>query len=463
MKVFRLLFALSIVVTVAAAFSSCGQIGSISGGLKDTLPPVLVSSTPKPNTVHFTGNKITLNFDEYIDEPLDIQSNLLVSPYPKTQPEIRTKLKTVTVKIKDTLQPNTTYAINFGKLIKDVNEGNVLKNFTYVFSTGNYIDSLSLAGRVEIAENGKTDSTLLVLLYRDAVDSTVQHSKPTYMAFVNGKGYFLFTNLPEGSYRLYALKDNDGGKTYNSKSEMFAFMDEPVHVTNQMDTSIVLYAYAEEKQEKNVSTSVLKPKPGPFKRLKFTSDVAGGKQDIRENMVLDFNKPIKTFDSTKIILTDTNYNPVKGYAVSLDSDKVFIKNKWIPDFDYRLIVNKAAVADSTDSIMVKTDTLHFKSKAESDYGNVVLRFSHLDFAKHPVLQFIQGDDIKYAYPITSGEWRNKLFTPGEYELRILFDDNNNGKWDPGSYEKKRQPEKVVTLPKKISIRENWDNESEINL
>jgi hypothetical protein len=71
--------------------------------------------------------------------------------------------------------------------------------------------------------------------------------------------------------------------------------------------------------------------------------------------------------------------------------------------------------------------------------------------------------VKESFALTTKEWRNKLFPPGEYEIRILYDDNSNGKWDPGNYSKKIQPEKVITLPKKISVKENWDNESDIVL
>ena len=70
---------------------------------------------------------------------------------------------------------------------------------------------------------------------------------------------------------------------------------------------------------------------------------------------------------------------------------------------------------------------------------------------------------KESYPLPVMEWSKKLFIPGEYEIRILFDDNNNGKWDPGNYSKKLQPEKVISLPKKLAIKANWDNERDIKL
>ena len=94
---------------------------------------------------------------------------------------------------------------------------------------------------------------------------------------------------------------------------------------------------------------------------------------------------------------------------------------------------------------------------------MVLRFSNLDLTKHPVLQFVQGEAIKNSYSLTSLEWNNKFIIPGEYDIRILFDNNNNGKWDPGDYSKKLQPERAITLKEKLGVRANWDNERDIKL
>jgi Bacterial Ig-like domain len=465
MKVSHLLYLLLIVALVAFTITSnfgCAQIGSVTGGNKDSLPPRLLSASPKLLATNFTGNKITFTFDEYIDELQDVQSNVLVSPYPKRNPEVSSKLKTVTVRLKDTLLANTTYSINFGKAIKDVNEGNVLKDFTYIFSTGNTIDSLTVKGKVELAETGKVDSTLFVMLYSNANDSSVQQKKPNYIAFVNGDGSFIFNNLPKGTFNIYALKDGDGGKTYNSKTEIFAFADSAITITENT-LPIQLYAYEEEKVSKKAIAPVAKAKTAAQKKLKYTPPTSASRQDLKENLVLEFNNSIKYFDSTKIILTDTNYATINGSSFIVDSNKIIVKIKWAEETDYRLIVNKDVVRDSTDSMLAKTDTIRIKTKKEADYGNVVLRFNNLDFTKNPVLQFIQLDEIKETFPLTTKEWRNKLFNPGDYEIRILYDANKNGVWDAGSYSKKIQPEKVIALPKKLSIRENWDNESDINL
>jgi hypothetical protein len=459
-RILYLLLIVSVAGFITIMGNGCAQIGAISGGTKDTIPPTLLSASPKLLSTNFSGNKINFTFDEYIDE-LQVQSNVLVSPYPKQNPEFKTKLKTISVKLKDSLLPNTTYSINFGEAIRDVNEGNVLKDFTYVFSTGSTIDSLTLSGNVTLAETGKTDTTMIVMLYRNAVDSTVEKFKPTYIAFVKADGSFTFHHLPPGNFNIYALKDGDGGKTYNSKTELFAFTDKPV-IAGDTTVPIMLYAYAEEKAAKPY-TALPKAKTAAQKKLRYNLSAATQKQDLRENLVLEFNNAIKTLDTTKIRLTDTAFVAIPGVSFLLDSNKVILKTKWAENTDYKIIIDRQAVKDSADSTIAKTDTVRFKTKTEADYGNVVLRFNNLNLDKHPVIQFIQNDEVKASFPLTNKEWRNKLFPPGEYEIRILYDSNNNGKWDPGSYAKKIQPEKVVALPRKITVRENWDNENEINL
>ncbi len=454
----------SLLYSLAVSSSGCAQIGAPTGGPRDTIPPKLVKASPGLNTVNFKGDKIIFTFDEYVDVQ-DVQNNVLVSPLPKTNPAVEYKLKTVTVKLKDSLLPNTTYSINFGNAIRDNNENNPLKDFTYLFSTGNIIDSLSLSGKVIIAETGKADSTLIAMLYRNADDSAVKKRKPDYMARLKTDGSFTFTNLSAGTYKIYALKDGDGGKTYNAKTELFAFADAPVKVGGNT-APVTLYASAEEKDTRGQPASPLtKAAAAAIKKITYTSPAITQGQGLNDNFELVFNKALKKFDPAKIKLTDTSYKPVPSVIAGIDSTrkKISLTVKWQEDMNYRLIIDPAAIADSSGNSIAKTDTLRFTTKKEADYGNLVLRFSNLDLTKHPVLQFVQGEELKGSYAVTTNEWSKKLFTPGEYDIRILYDNNNNGKWDPGNYSKKIQPEKVISLPQKLSIRANWDNERDIKL
>jgi uncharacterized protein (DUF2141 family) len=441
----------------------CAQIGSPTGGPRDSIPPVLVSAYPALQSTRFKDNKIVLTFNEYIDLQ-EIQANVLVSPFPKVNPNITFKLKTVTVKLKDTLKENTTYAINFGNAIRDNNEGNPFKNFTYVFSTGNTIDSLKLSGKVLLAETGKADSTISVVLYRNAHDTMVQTRKPDYLTKLDRDGNFTFTNLSEGHYKVYALKDGDGGKTYNSKIEVFAFNDTEIFVVDSTKP-INLFAYAEEKDKKPAGTASTTAKAAADKKLKYTTSLVSFQQDLLTNLDLTFNRPIKTWDSSKITLTDTTNKIIPNVFSFLDSTKkiITLKTPWTEETTYRLLIIKEAVTDTLNNLLSKSDTIRFKSKSKSDYGSLLLRFSNLDTAQHIVVQFLKNEEVVKSVVIAASSWSDKLMEPGEYELRILYDSNRNGIWDPGNYSKKLQPEKAITLDKKLTIKANWDNERDIKL
>ena len=137
----------------------CAKRGSITGGLKDTIAPTLKISFPKNYSTNFAGNEIKLTFDEYV-KLKGIEKQLIVSPPMKNEPLIipSNVTKYLTIKIKDTLQPDTTYSFNFGQSITDNNEGNPYNQFKYVFSTGAYIDSLTLGGKVKDAYEKEVES-----------------------------------------------------------------------------------------------------------------------------------------------------------------------------------------------------------------------------------------------------------------------------------------------------------------
>ncbi len=462
MKLRSILFSILIVhlIFLSGVLSSgCAQIGMPTGGIKDTLAPKLIRAIPAVGSRNVISNKITLEFDEYIDVN-DLQQNLLISPLQNRNPSIVANPRSITLKFRDSLLPNTTYNINFGNAVRDINENNVLKNLTYVFSTGSSLDSLTLNGKVTLAETGGTDSTLLVLLYRNAVDSTVKSKKPNYIAKVNADGTFNFTNLPAASFKIYALKDGDGGKTYNSLSEIFAFSNDEISTLKNEKASLLAYAQELPKDNKTGSSS----KPVIDKKLRVTNNIQGTK-DLLEPLEITFNNPFKTIDTAKIYLTDTLYKPIKllHYSTDSTSKKIIINAKWVPENNLILIIDKDAVQDSADNKLTKSDTVRFTTKRAEEYGRLTLRFNDLDLSKNPVIQFVLGENVKYSYPLLSSTYTNARFPPGEYNVRILYDKDKNGKWTPGNYSKKVQPEMVVALPQKLSVRADWDNEREINL
>jgi uncharacterized protein (DUF2141 family) len=462
-----LLIAAVLYSTIFIGSTGCANIVPPSGGLRDSLPPVLISALPKDSAKNVTTQKISILFNEFIElrEP---SQKILISPFPGKQVETEVKLKNVIVRLKDTLLPNTTYVIDFGNAIVDLNEGNVLKNFRYVFSTGTSIDSNELTGKIVNAENGKTDSTFFAVLYRKQEDSTVAKEKPIYVTRVDSKGNFQFTNLPSGTFYVYALQDADGDKRYNQPTEPFAFLDSAV-VVNRESKNVLLHAFAAEREKSRPAATIpAKPEKGVvIKRLLYTTNLESGSQDLLDSFKLSYQKPLRNLDTSQIILVKDSTTFVKEYKIKNDTanKRIVIFTNWQEGANYTLFLNKTYAEDSSGLKPNKDDTIKFRVKAEKEYGSIRLRFKNLDLTKNPVLLLYSGEQLVGSYPLTSNEWLRKLYKPGEYQVRILFDANKNGVWTTGNFFSKprKQPELVQSINSTIVIKPNWDNEANIDL
>jgi len=463
-KVISPFFLLIFLITKIVVLPGCANMIPPTGGDRDSLPPLLLKASPPDSSNNFNTRRITFTFDEYIEPPQEIFKNLLISPNPSTPPVVESKLRTLTVTIKDTLEPNTTYYYNFGDAIKDVNEGNVLHNFSYIFTTGTTLDTLQLSGKVLLAESGGVDSTLFVMLYKSGVDSAVIKERPRYVARVDGKGNFRFLYLPSGTYYIYVM---DEKKLY-SKQSLFGFSDSAVEIKSN-SSPVTLYAFVEEKSQQPTSTlnfaggNRAGAKPDE-RRLRFTS--SGNTQDLLGDFYLTFERPLRNLDTTKLQLsTDSTFNPVSSrWEIDSLNKKLTLKTTWKENTLYNLILDKDFAEDTTGRKLLKTDTLNFITRKQTDYGSLKLNFTNIDLSKNPVLQISLNGTVVGTFPLSAAELYQPLFNPGEYDLSILYDENKNGHWDPGKFfEGRKQPELVKPLNKKITVRSNWDNEFEIKL
>lgn len=466
-KFFQYILVLFCIAYLIKIPTGCAVIIPPGGGPKDTLPPVLVLSEPHDTATNVKPTKIVLTFDEFVDIK-DVQTGLIVSPVPKNLPQVDRKLNKVTIKLKDSLEANTTYVFNFGNVIRDVNEGNIAKDFRFVFSTGNVIDKNTFSGKVFLAENGKIDSTLIVVLHNNLNDTSIYKNPPRYYSRVDSKGNFRFKNLPEGKFNAFVLP-NEYVKKYDDSTKLFAFSDSVIEISKKTKP-VTFYAYEEVKRRvvtksSTATTSNAKPKKEDT-RLKYTTSLENNYQDILSpELSLIFNRKIKTSDSFKIVLTDTGYKALDNYKITLDTSltKISVWYNWKENTQLKLLIPKNAVSDSVGTTLVKSDTLKFVTKKESDYGSIKIRVSNVDYSKHPVLQFIKSDKVVDSIPFVQRDIYRKLFHPGEYDLRILYDLNKNGTWDPGNYKKRLQPEIVHAISKKLIVKPDYDNELEISL
>ncbi len=234
-------------VIILIAFVKCGQRGTLTGGPKDSIPPVLINASPKMNTVNFDRDEIRLTFDEFITLK-DINNQLVISPpleigaytlSPRTG-----ATKKISIKLINLLNPNTTYTFNFGKGIADNNEGNILSNFAYVLSTGDVIDSLTLAGLVADAIELQPPSDITVQLYRidsTYTDSIIYLEKPLYVANTLDSTYFKFKNLNEGKYRIIALKDQNANFLFDQNQDKIGFYSQYVDLPKDTVVNLKLF------------------------------------------------------------------------------------------------------------------------------------------------------------------------------------------------------------------------------
>ena len=233
-------------IVVLFWLSSCANPMAPTGGAKDEIAPQILESSPRNKSVSVKPQNVSLRFNEYfvLDNP---SQNITISPLVEGALEYIVKGKTLLIKLPKTpLQENTTYTINFGAALKDNNEGNIQDSFTYVFSTGLFLDSLSFTGNVNNALTSVAEEGFVVGLYKEAADSIVFTRKPDYYTKTKKDGSFRLENLKEGKYKLFAFKDENFSFTRDLSNENYAFHDSLVS-PSENPMPIFLKSFEEKK------------------------------------------------------------------------------------------------------------------------------------------------------------------------------------------------------------------------
>lgn len=215
-------------------FPRCANIVPPQGGPRDTIPPELISSNPPLYSTQISPEEINLLFDEYI-ELRNLQQQLLISPPQKERPDFSHRGKSLIIRLYDELLSNTTYTINFGNAIVDLNEANPFRNFEFVFSTGEVIDSLSVSGRVINAKTNAPEENVLVMLYANLQDSVPMLEIPVYASRTDKEGFFRLRHLKADTFKMFALKDvNNNFKYDRPGDELIAFPDSLIFLSPEI-------------------------------------------------------------------------------------------------------------------------------------------------------------------------------------------------------------------------------------
>ena len=392
--------------------ASCAKRGSITGGLKDTLAPVLNASFPKNYTTNFKGTEIKLTFDEYI-KLKDLKKQLIISPPLKNEPLIlpTTVSKYITIKINDTLQPNTTYSFNFGQSIEDNNEGNPFSQFKYVFSTGAYIDSLTLSGSVKDAYDKEVESFVSIMLYdvNDTFnDSVVYNENPRYISnTLDSLKTFKLENLKAGKYLLVAMKDYNSNNKFNPKKDKIGFKKQFITIpTDSVQELKIFKEVLPYKAYKPVQVSgnrLVLPYEGKTNDVKITLKNGSA---ILPTIITKFPKK----DSLQLW-----FKPLKVDSLAM----VVAKDKYKADFNLKIKTQKK---DSINITAVQSGILNFREQFTLESATPLIKF---DNSK---VKLINKDSVSVAFTTKYDDFNQQLF----FDFKREASENYTFKIMPGA-------------------------------
>lgn len=395
------------------AIFGCAKRGSITGGLKDTIAPVLKISFPENFSTNFKGDQIKLVFDENI-KLKNLKKQLIISPPMKNEPLIlpTTASKTITIKLKDTLQPNTTYSINFGQSIADNNEENPYNQFKYIFSTGAFIDSLSLGGKIKSALNKEAESFVSVMLYEindKFIDSIVYKETPRYVTnTLDSLKTFRLENLKAGKYLLIAMKDQNSNNKYNPKTDKIGFHKQYITIPN--DTIYELELFKE-----TLPFKAFKPTQASGNKIFIGYEGDARTAAAKAKITLKSKNEVLPTIVTQLAKKDSLqvwFKPLKADSLALNISN----NKYVNNFVFKI---KDQKKDTLNVTALYNGTLHFRNRYTLESSTPLVRF---DKTK---INLISKDSISVPFTTEYDEFTQQLYIdfkkePSEkYSLKIL--------------------------------------------
>ena len=517
-------------------FFGCASIQHPTGGPRDSVAPKILEENPKNFTTSFKDDEINIEFNEYYKLVNEFKE-ISVSPAMEKAPVFKVKKKTLNIQFQEPLQDSTTYTINFGNALADYNEGNVLKNYMYVFATGDKIDSLSISGNVKntLTKEGVLDATVFIL--PTSQDSLFGKKRASIFTTTDSSGNFSLKYLREGSYNLYALKEKGGDKIYNSTNEEIGFRSDPIVLTKDtsgvdleifteqakefrlldrkiekdarisfifnkqlekpqiqvlqpatlnnskitefsptndtayvwtqsMEFDSLTVAFQDDKQNLDTVT-IRRNKRDTYERaLTFTDNVSSSRLKPGADVILISSAPISTIDGKKITLLQDSI-PVNGLRVSRDSlstRRIIFKYPWRDEKQYTLSIAEGGLTGTFGGTN-KPYSKQLSKDSEDNYGELSIIVSVPDTSKSYIIQVLNEEDriIKSDATRSNITLTYSMMSIGKYYVRVVYDDNKNGKWDTGDVKERKQPENVSNYPEEISLRANFDIEQKISI
>ena len=368
---------LLLVMVAAAVMVACANMGRPEGGPRDELPPVYVRSNPAMGQLNFNGNKITVDFDENIQLD-DAMNKIVVSPAQRNTPAISSNGRRVTIELRDTIMPNTTYTIDFADAVKDLNEGNVLDGFAMDFATGDTIDTLRISGMVFEARTLEPAQGMLVGVYSNTSDTAISTLPFERITKTNQLGQFTLRNLKAGSYRVYAL--NDINRDYHwDRSEDVAFYDVTISPTSEPTVVTDTLTRSTGERDSLVTRNATRFLPDDLLLTWFNEGYTSQylkdyKRPERNKITFQFGAKSDTLPILRLLNTHRAGDEISTWSTldaspTLDTLTYWISDTSLVSLDSITIEATYLRTDTLDNLTWGTDTLKFNMRPEKKKKN----------------------------------------------------------------------------------------------
>ena len=540
---------------------SCARQTTPTGGPKDSIPPILINSIPKQGEVNFKGKTIALTFSEAVmlNNP---KEQLIITPDLGKNVDVKAKKNQVILTLDQDLQDSTTYALNFREAVQDITEKNPAAMLKLAFSTGDFIDSLSIEGSVyDLLKNNEIKDATIGLYQSDTFD--IFKHRPTYFTKSDTKGNFKLENLKPGQYFIYGIQDNNKNLVADSKTEAFGFLPDTIRLTNNLEDVEIPFihldtrplkltsarpsgTYFNIKTTKSLTDFKISTTEGPIissfgedmanvrvyntfenqdsvsirfiardsinNSLDTTLYVKFTKRDVKPenfdvvlnqfNVVgpkaliqgqLQFSKPVLdiNFDSVFYSIDSTHRISFTENDLQWDSlrNKVFLQktfdknllpkepadeDKPLPQRNaQRFAPGKSTAKPSVESqfylgkgafISIERDSSkkiedRFPPTKLEDTGVLLLEIQTQ--AKYFFVELLTKDFEVIATKRNSKKFNFEDLKPGDYQIRLVIDEDNDGKGGPGNFYNRQEPEPILFYKNEkdvllVNQKANWE-------
>lgn len=466
-----------LLVLVVIVLAGCASMGTPGGGPRDEDPPMFVRANPAPGAVNVNTKKIVIEFNELVNVK-DAFTNVVVSPVSKRPPKVTSSGRRVIVEFQEDLLPNTTYTIDFGNSIEDNNESNKLYGFAYSFSTGATIDTLRMSGIVLGAEDLEPQQGIIVGVYANQNDTAFTRTMPDRIARTDDRGQFTVRGLAPGSYRIYALKDNDADYHYANPAESIAFLSELMvpssSQTTVTDTIRDLTTGAVDTIVERVSTRfypndiLLRTFIGKYKQ-----------QFIKENSRIDstriqlqFNAPLSQAPEVRLLnRDDLKFRYALEYSQNFDTLTYWLRGHDLISADTLQIAVSYRIEEPAKPATLKTDTLRLinrkplaakpaaqdKKKSKSSKDDT----EEEPVAPHLALKFNGGSQQDLNRPLLF-EFDTPIVELKNDAFHLLTKEEGDTVWQPLAA-------KIIPLPvdsgslRQFKIEHKWDFDTQYRI